>query len=205
MGTPLPPNGGGAPPPSPVPFLSRAPTSSPPLCLALGGGSSTVLGGFPSSPGSVCARMACAAAQGCPPLPLWLESCPIPLPLSLHAVRLGRTLLGGVPYGCWWCGGVAPPGRACRALGAHAAQGKPLPHPLPSGSGEAPPPALACHALGAHAALRGGPPISTGIGLHAACARGMSPVPSAAYWCGGFPPSWPGMPCAGSASCRTRA
>ena len=37
--------------------------------------------------------------SGVPPLPVWLGSCPIPLPPYLHAVRLGRTLLGRSPLG----------------------------------------------------------------------------------------------------------
>ena len=36
-GVPLPPNGGGDPPPSPVPSCTHAPLPSPPLCPALGG------------------------------------------------------------------------------------------------------------------------------------------------------------------------
>ena len=95
-------------------------------------------------------------------------------------------------YGC-------PPVRACRALGAHAAQE--VPPPRPPVSRGSPPPAWAYRALLAHAALRGSPP-SSGLSPRAIGTRGPSPDPFYS-WIGEFPLSWWGMPCAGSVCCRT--
>ena len=73
---------------------------------------------------------------GCPPLPLWLGSCPIPLSPSLHAVRLGHMLLRRSPLVSGGAGAGVP-------LSVHAVRkvrtplkGRPFPVILPLVLGE---------------------------------------------------------------------
>ena len=84
-------------------------------------------------------------------------------------------------------GSRASPSPACRALGAHAAQGvSPL---LPSGSGGFPPPTQACRALESHTVVQGGPPLRLVL-ARTLWARAVSPLP---------PPAWSRFPRAAGA------
>ena len=87
---------------------------------------------------------------------------------------------------------------ACCALGAQAALGCTLLGLLSLGA-----PLLPLgHAMHWERTLPyGGSPPSSGLIPRAVGARGPSSAPSSS-WLGGFPPSWLGMPCAGSACCR---
>ena len=96
-GVPFPPNGGGVPPPSPVPPWPPAPLPSPLRCPGLGGGPSQVLGVSPHLLVHTAHEGRARLLGGWPPLPFWLGSCPILPPSYLHSVHLGRTLLGGSP------------------------------------------------------------------------------------------------------------
>ena len=62
---------------------------------------------------------------GWPPLSSWLGSCPTLFSPSLHAVRWGRTLLGGSPRGVGWILGAPRPFMPC-ARSAPCSGGCPL-------------------------------------------------------------------------------
>ena len=165
---PLPPNGGGAPSPTPETSCASPPSLSAPLSLSVWGlcrywgPASAGIGGRPPSPVSGHARRACTPAKWVPPPSPPCLGVPPPLP-AWHAVCEERTLIGGCPLLFHLLvGGSPPPSPASRAQGAHASWWvDPLPPLL-----QPPQPYLSplCRAWGAHAAVQGSSPFPPCLG-----------------------------------------
>ena len=171
----------------------------PPLYFVLRwGGGFSGLEGFPHLLYQAAHKGRARLLGGCPPLSFGLESFPPLSSSSLHAVRWGRTLIGGrlgasvgfwVPHRlCIPCAGSA------RYSGGSPSSSSYLVGVPSSRSG------MPC--AGSACCCTGGSSSSSGISPRAVGARGPFPAPSST-WLRGFPSSCSGMPCDGSACCHT--
>ena len=199
MGVPLPPNGGGAPPPSPVLPCPSSPLPSHTLCLVLGGSLRRSWGFPPISWFRPHMKGMRAYSGGGSPSPLGWGPAPLsPPPPSLHAVRWGCMLLRGSPLVV----GLVLPARPCMlCAGSARCTGDAPSSSSSSWLREIPSSRSGMPCAGSARFLTGVLPLSR-LSPRAVGARSPSLATSSA-WIGGFPPSWSGMPCAGSACCCT--